>query len=117
MRWPWVSVHRYDALTAEYMARSSEMGHRLSSIERQYADLLDKYHALKANGAAPAPVPAERPPADPVTTAINAVAGRNHALRGMMAQAAMEMRRNGIADEVIVRQIYDGIPAIEGLPA
>lgn len=83
--------------------------------------LLEKYHALKVSGAAPAePHPTlTRPEFDPVLAAITAKAGPDRKLRAMMSREAMEARRLGMPDHEIVAQIERGVELDmeEGIPA
>lgn len=119
MRWPWVSIHRYDALSTEYQARSSELTHRVSTAERLYTDLLEKYHALKLQGATiPEPVATREPQSiDPVSAAINQAAGNSRQLRSYMAQEAMRLRAAQYSDLQIIEKIQNGVESVEGLPA
>ena len=67
MRWPWVSRARFDAAEAfnarlwrEEHERAEAWLSQLNNLQTRYADLLDKYHALRMEGQAvplpPAPV-------------------------------------------------------------
>lgn len=82
----------------------------------RYDALLEKYHALKASGAAPELSPLTRPERDPVIDAITYKAGTDSKLRSIMIQAAMAQRAADKSDEEIIKQIESGIADDEGIP-
>lgn len=84
---------------------------RLHEMERRrFDDLLEKYHALKLQGAAvpePAPKLPEYAP-DPIQLAISRKAGANRTLRTHYAQEAHRMKAQHVSVEEIVATIDAG---------
>lgn len=119
MKWPWVSRELYER--ASWDAAMHREGVTLAAgqyatLSTRYADLLEKYHALKLLGAeVPAPrlVPEKREP-DPVVLAVNA-AGRSPAVRSLMLQQAKRDRAAGMEDTEIVDRIERGT-GVDGVP-
>jgi hypothetical protein len=100
MRWPWVSREMYDNLFTALQAQQ-----RGSSAA--YNLLLDRYHALKLQGAvSPEPrQPVEAKEPDPIQYAINDKAGTNPALRFHLTRWAASEKQKNVSPEKIIDRI------------
>lgn len=113
MRWPFVSRRAYD----DVKAMKNVECENYKALFKEYRDLLDKYHALKVQGAAVPEGPRDAKPIDPVSAAITQAAGHDPKLRALMAREAMRMRAAQFPDHEIVDAIQNGVTSMEGLPA
>jgi hypothetical protein len=110
MRWPWVSRELLDTFLAsrgEEMRVVNRLQNQIELGHARYDLLLDKYHALKLQGAtvtAPRPTVEPREP-DAVQYAINEKAGSNHALRFHLTGYAAGERAKRVEDGVIIDAI------------
>lgn len=114
MRWPWVSRDVYESETRRAEAWKEQANRECD----KYESLLDKYHALKIQGAAVPEEPQKLAPTnmDPVMCAITAKAGPDRKLRAMMSRQAMLARAAGIPDMEIIQQIEQGVSVDDGIP-
>lgn len=99
------------------MARMQLLGREaLALADRRYQDLLDKYHALKLQGAAEpvAPIAPAPRPIDPIMQEIAAQCGGNTAKRGLMLRQVARDRKAGLDDEVILSRIRQGSQESDG---
>jgi hypothetical protein len=130
MKWPFVSRREYERVQRLYGDENvsfCQASTRAFSAECEakrerdrYDALLDKYHALKLNGATiPEPVvTAQKKEPDPLVQTINVLSAGKPGLRAqMMAQLAAD-RRNPLMDDAdILQRIQQGNPAYEeGVP-
>lgn len=116
--WRWVNKALYGDLLVKYreavkMDNASwwALREEVSKERSRYDNLLEKYHALKIQGAAPepAPPPVMTPKApDPVYEAITAAAGADRGLRASMSREAQRYRAMHIPDIEIIRRIQGG---------
>jgi hypothetical protein len=127
VRWPWVSRRSFELLQHNY----DQLRHAIHSeeqwaatLERSRSDynaLLDKYHALKLQGAsAPDPIlaPATRKELDPIVQQINVLSAGKPGLRAtMMAQLNSDRIISGLSDAEIMKRIESGVTADDGIPA
>ncbi len=126
MRWPWVNRAEHERQHAELrkateaaqdlahaIKRETTMSARLSQEidagQRRYESLLDKYHALRLQGAAipdpkPEPIVRER---DEVVDLINATVPPQ--LRGLAIRQMRADRASGMGDVAIMQQIQAGV--------
>lgn len=115
MRWPWVSQ---DTLVEIIKLGADTAAKVDQKWQARYDLLLERYHALKLQGASQ-PEPAatlERPAFDPVQAAITAKAGPDRKLRALMGREAAQARTLGIPDDEIIRQIESGVEIDDGIP-
>lgn len=113
MRWPWVGR---DAMNEWEGRELSRLWAELDDQQTRYDDLLEKYHALKVQGATVREAPPPPVQVDPVIAAINEASNRDPKLRALMSREAQRMRLAGFEDHQIIQQIQDGVTP-EGLPA
>lgn len=111
MKWPWMS--RETLNTWKYCYDSAIAAN--TYLQTQNTDLLEKYHALKLQGAAVPEEPQKLAPTnmDPVMCAITAKAGPDRKLRAMMSREAMQSRAAGIPDIEIIQAIEQGVTVDE----
>ncbi len=106
MRWPWVSRAHYALLEHNYR-EILRMVHDRQQTDTRYDALLDKYHALRLQGANAAPifqpVIAKEPSA--IDFAINEKAGSNHRLKLYLTGYAARERAANTGDADIVDRI------------
>lgn len=102
MRWP-VSAEVVD----HFQRQLEQADERLRAANARYDALLEKYHDLKASGAAPTAKPAERPD-DPVTNAILAKAKGHPILFRHFQTYVAERRALGVSEEEIAKAILRG---------
>lgn len=118
---PWVAQSTLDQLRADVLAERAALDAARNTADARYADLLEKYHALRvagANTADAAPPRAERAEPDPVTQAIIKRSGGNPLLRKHYAEYVRDQRSAGTADEDIAKSILEGQSLVdEGIPA
>lgn len=117
MSLPWVSREAFDAVvkTAAVLMKEND---RLSV---RYDALLEKYHALKLQGAEPLPpvvaYAAKTPaPEEELTALIAAQAGTDLRRRGMMLRQLRQDRADGVSPDEIRRSIENGVQN-DGVPA
>ncbi len=107
MSLPWVSREAFDALDKAW--------HELHFADLQrYDALLEKYHALKLQGAfIPEPAVQHTPrgpePKDELKALIAAQAGTDLRRRGMMLRQLRQDRADGVSPEEIRRSIENGV--------
>lgn len=129
MRWPWVSRAAYEAEVesreawmkeaVQFRVSSSAWAEQATALIRSYDALLEKYHALKLQGAAkPEPVPAlpKREP-DPVTQAVIAMAQGRPALYAHYNSHVAKRRAEGAEEAEIAKEILTGVEDDMGVPA
>ena len=117
MIWPWVSREVVALLKEELTherARSAQMSIRLTQADAHYADLLEKYHALRVTGAV-TPLPAIVPKDDPVINAIIAKSRGRQALYLHYNEFVSGRRAMGIPDDEIAQEIMLGVEADSGV--
>ena len=123
---PWVSRAHYELLQHNYEKLRVESQHSRAweDLARDFSNrfdaLLEKYHALRTQGANPAepkPEPRAAPEPDPVTQAILARAGKSQALRKHYYDFVSEQRRDGVSDDEIAHAILTGVDDDAGVPA
>lgn len=117
MRWPWVSQSTYNRHTQVLIDAQASLIQQNEWMNDAYEALLDKYHALKVQGATVPEAPRNAKPVDPVSAAITQAAGHDPKLRALMAREAMRMRAAQFPDHEIVEAIQNGVTSMEGLPA
>lgn len=102
----------------ERQAQRVRFAEESCGVERgRYGDLLDKYHALKLEGASLPLPPAAKAPPDVVTQAIIAQAKNNRALLKHYAEYAAEQRRANVSEEDIAAAIREGQENVGGVIA
>lgn len=123
VRWPFVSRARFELLEHNYGALRSEthwLREEMSLNYERYSALLEKYHALKLQGAVavePVVIPAKKE-ADPAIQAINVLSAGKPGLRAQMMKQLNADRANTLIDEAdIMQRIEMGVVIDEGLPA
>lgn len=111
MTWPWISRAVYMARHKEFLREREAHHTEMRDWAVRYDSLLEKYHALKLQGASiPEPTKTlERPEFDPVMAAITAKAGPDRRLRAQMSAEVMRSRQAGIDDVEIIRAIEQGV--------
>lgn len=134
MRSPWVSRELYDAgkrerdeLVDDLSAERALGEQRYNNLLRRYDELLEKFTALRVQGAVPEPKgsftmaemeraypePVER---DELKALIHARCGPDYRKRGMMLAQLATDRAEGVDDDAIRSMILNG-QSIEGVPA
>lgn len=122
MKWPWVSREAYDERAASLVRAVDQVGQLVAAAHDQrtrYDMLLEKYHALKLQGAAiPEPQPTlPKRERDPLIEAINAKAGSNHFLRARMIERLRTDRvlieRGELTEQQVLENIRNGEPTPE----
>ncbi len=117
------SDDRYRGIIGNSNALSEHNGalaQMLNAATERYDKLLDKYHALRVQGANATPelTPIVTRPPDPVTQAILSQAGSNTLLRKHFSDFVAEQRASGVPEADIAASILKGVdPTTEGLPA
>lgn len=118
----WVRRSTYEAIEAErreWQALAKSWKGLYDDQREIITDLLNKYHALRMQGASEPP-PArviEQPAPDPVMSAIAVASRGDRRLHTLMAQEAQRMRARGDHEFDIIAAIQQGIESPEGLPA
>lgn len=103
MRWPWVSRELADMACAQVRDYAA----RLQMVTRNYDALLEKYHALKMQGATfsePTRVVEQKRP-DPVQDAITEKSGNRHGLKLHLTGWAAKQRALNVEDDKIINAI------------
>ena len=124
MSLPWVSREEYNVLKGIYddaMERWTDARNDLLTERKRYDELLEKYHALKLQGAEPVPPAAQyasRPPEpdDELKALIAEHSGGDIRKRYIMLRQLKQDRADGVSPEEIRRSIESGVQA-EGVPA
>jgi hypothetical protein len=132
MKWPWVSRASHDRLQEDCDVRLAEMKAAVLASDRgydallsRYDDLLEKYHALKVQGAVLEPKSAiptgigaavASLQADELRDLIHTKCGTDFRRRGMMLAQLARDRADKVDDDVIQRRILEGVQA-DGVPA
>lgn len=115
----------YQQYIYERSRREDEMAGRAAdraAADARYAELLDKFTALRIAGAdvpEPKPGPAPKAEPDPVTQAIITKAGRSPVLRKHYGEYVREQRAAGVDDADIAKAILAGQsldPELDGVP-
>lgn len=104
--------------TAQYHAKAWESLARDAAIT--YGALLEKYHALKIQGAVAVEpqTPIERKEIDPVTQRINVLSAGKPGLRAaMLKQVQSDRLLNGLDDMEILKRIEAGVTTDDGVMA
>lgn len=112
MSLPFVSRQHHEDVVAFYKKSSD-------TAWEHYAGVLEKYHALKMQGATkaePTPEARPKPEPDPVTQAILAKAGKSQQLRKHYYEFVNEKRKEGFSDDTIAAAILKGQDDMEGVP-
>ena len=113
MKWPWEVVA--EAKDGEIAGLKAER----DRWQLRYDLLLDKYHALRAAGANPAPEVSEPlPPKEPdvVTQAILSETKLRHLPRDFFTAYVASQRRDGLDEEAIAAAIRMGQDDADGVP-
>jgi hypothetical protein len=115
--WPWVSREAFD----EVIRTMAYHQQAVNVANERYDALLEKYHALKLQGAeAPPPVtqypPRTAEPDDELKALIAEQAGGDLRRRAIILRQLRQDRADGVSPEEIRRQIEQGIQA-DGVPA
>lgn len=111
MKWPWVSREVVTVLKDE----CAHLNLRLTVAEKRHADLLDKYHELKANGAV-VPMQAQPREIDQVTQAVIAKSRGNPVLYAHYGTFVATQRALGASEDAIAQQILHGTEDNAGVP-
>lgn len=103
VRWPWVSRELYEQIEAAWLHTRDDCW----NLQTRYDALLEKYHALKVQGAVPEkqsePVIAKEP--SPLDYAIAEKAGSNHRLRLYLTGYAAREKASNVDEATIISRI------------
>jgi hypothetical protein len=124
MSLPWVSREHYDLLSHNYEQAWVQIRAERTIAETRYDALLEKYHALKLQGAEAPPTIADLPlgvsrgpdPDAELKLLIAEQAGTDLRRRGMMLRQLRQDRADGVSPEEIRRSIERGVQS-DGIPA
>jgi hypothetical protein len=120
MKWPWVSREQYVLALATAAALES----RLNDAEKRYDSLLEKFTALRVQGAVPEPKVVttnidrtfqQLREDDELRDLIHEKAGTDFRRRGMMLAQLKRDRADKVPEETIRERIEDGVQS-EGVP-
>ena len=120
MKLPWVARSAFDTYREAVAVAQAQRERTLDALRRQYDSLLEKYHALRVDGAV-VPVGAGRvepKPVDPVVAAVMARAmtvapsARGQA-RQFMLRWVQEQRAMGMDELELVKALERGVD-VEG---
>jgi hypothetical protein len=122
MRLPWVSRELYDTLARISGAAIADIGKLLGNEQTRYDALLEKYHALKLQGAEPLPPmgslvygPRTPDPDAEFKVLIAEQAGTDLRQRAVMLRQLRQDRLDGVSPEEIRRAIERGVQS-DGVP-
>ncbi len=128
MKWPWVSRELYDVARLESeaaRAAGQQYAEWLVAADARYDALLEKFTALRVQGAVPelppivptaaqtARIEIQQP--DELRDLIHEKAGTDFRRRGLMLAQLKRDRADGVAEETIRERIEDGVQS-EGIP-